>query len=86
MLLYSVLLSCFIEISVINTNGVDPDRVPHFSAPDLDLHCLPMSLLLDARLNPCSQNIFENSVDPDETAHHEPSHQDLFCLPICLDF
>ena len=30
-------------------NSVDPDQMPHSAASDLGLHCLPMSLLWDAR-------------------------------------
>ena len=44
-----LLLSCFMEIPVFNANGVVPDQTPHFAASDLGLHCLPMSLLWDAR-------------------------------------
>ena len=36
-----LLLPCFIEIPVFNANSVDPS--------DLSLHCLPMSLLWNAR-------------------------------------
>ena len=35
---------------VLNANSVDPDQTPRSAASDLGLHCLPMSLLLDARL------------------------------------
>ena len=40
----------FVEISELNANSVDPDQTPHSAASDLDLHCLLMSLLWDARL------------------------------------
>ena len=30
-------------------NSVDPDQTPHSAASDLGLHCLPISLLWDAR-------------------------------------
>ena len=40
---------CFIEIPVFNANSVDPDQMPHSMASDLGLHCLPMSLLWEAR-------------------------------------
>ena len=40
----------FIEIPVFNANSVDPDQTPRSVASDLGLHCLPMSLLWDARL------------------------------------
>ena len=48
---YSLLLHVqyCIEISVFNANSVEPDQTPHSAAPDLVLHCLPMSLLWDAR-------------------------------------
>ena len=45
-----LLLSCSVEISELNANSVDPDQTPHSEASDLGLHCLPMSLLWDARL------------------------------------
>ena len=44
-----VLLSCFVERSALNANSVDPDQTPRSAASDLDLHCLPMSHLWDAR-------------------------------------
>ena len=33
-----------------NENNVDHDRTPRSAASDLGLHCLPMSVLGDARL------------------------------------
>ena len=45
-----LLLTCFIEISVLNANRVDPDQTPRSAASDLDIYYLPMSLLRDARL------------------------------------
>ena len=45
-----LLLSCFLEIPNHNANSVDPDQTLHFAASDLDLHCLQMSILYDARL------------------------------------
>ena len=44
------ILSCFVEISELNANGVDPDQMPHSAASDLGLHCLPVSLLWDTSL------------------------------------
>ena len=44
-----LLLKCFIEKSIFNATSVDPDQTPRSSASDLVLHCLPMSLLWDAR-------------------------------------
>ena len=35
---------------MFNANSVDPDQTPQNAASDLVLHCLPMSLLWDARL------------------------------------
>ena len=43
-------MSCFVEISELNANSVDPDQTLHSAASDLGLHCLPASLLWDARL------------------------------------
>ena len=45
-----LLLSCYVEVSELNANSIDPDQRPRSVASDLGLHCLPMSLLLDARL------------------------------------
>ena len=39
---------CFIEIPVLDANNVDPDQTPR---SDVDLHCLPMTLLGFSRLN-----------------------------------
>ena len=44
------LSSCFIYIPVLNANSVDLDNTLRSAASDLDLHCLPISHLLDARL------------------------------------
>ena len=42
-----LLLPCFVGISELNANSIDPDQMLH---SDLGLHCLPISLLWDARL------------------------------------
>ena len=42
-------MSCFVELSELNANCVDPDQMPLYAASDLGLHCFPMSLLKDAR-------------------------------------
>ena len=39
-----LLLLCFIEIPVINANGVDPDQMLHSAASYLGLHCLTVTL------------------------------------------
>ena len=36
----------FIEFSVFNANSVDPDQTPRSAAPDLGLHCLPLSVFV----------------------------------------
>ena len=46
-----LLLPWFTEIPVRNANSVDPDQTPRSAASDLGLHCLPMSILWDARRN-----------------------------------
>ena len=38
-----------IEIPAFNANNVDSDQTPHYAASDLCLHCLPVSLVCDAR-------------------------------------
>ena len=43
-------LPCVIEIPLFNANSVDPDQMPRSAESDLGLHCLPKSLLWDARL------------------------------------
>ena len=45
-----LLLSCSVELSELNANSVDPDQTPRSAASDLGLHCLPLTLLWDARL------------------------------------
>ena len=40
----------FYRNSSINANSVDPDQMPHSEASDLELNCLLMSLLWEARL------------------------------------
>ena len=44
-----LLLPCFIENPVFIANSVDPDQRMRSTASDLGLHCLPVSLLWDAR-------------------------------------
>ena len=44
-----LLYICFIEIPVLHANTVDPDQRPRSMASDPGLHCLPISLLWDAR-------------------------------------
>ena len=39
----------FIITEFLMQNSVDQDQTPHSAASDLGLHCLPMSLLWDAR-------------------------------------
>ena len=34
----------------MSANNVDPDQMPHYVASDLGLHCLPLILLQDSRL------------------------------------
>ena len=45
-----LLFSCFVEISELFANNVDPDQMPHVAASDLGINCLPKSLLCDARI------------------------------------
>ena len=40
-----LLFSCFEELCKLNTNSVDAHQTPRSAASDLELHCLPMSLL-----------------------------------------
>ena len=47
---YILLLSWFIEISELNANILDTGQRSHSAASDLGLHCLPMSILWDAKL------------------------------------
>ena len=42
-------MPCFIEIHAFNAKSEDPDQTPCSAAFDLGLHCLPMSILWDAR-------------------------------------
>ena len=36
-------------IPLLKENFVDPDKMPHFAASEMGLHCLPMSFLWDTR-------------------------------------
>ena len=44
-----LLIACFLEIPICNASTVDPDQALRSVASDLGQHCLPMSLLWDAR-------------------------------------
>ena len=39
----------FYSDSVLTANSVDPDQTPRLAASNLGIHCLPKSLLKDAR-------------------------------------
>ena len=43
------ILPCFIANPEFHANSVDPDQKPRYAASDLGLHCLPISILWDAR-------------------------------------
>ena len=49
-LVFFLLFSCFVEISELNANSVDPDQTPRSAASHLSLRCLPMSHLWGAWL------------------------------------
>ena len=44
-----LVLSLITEFPVDNANSENPDQTPRFAASDLELYCLPLSLLEDAR-------------------------------------
>ena len=44
------IFTMFYETPVFNTNSIESNQTTHSVASDLDLHCLPLSLLWDARL------------------------------------
>ena len=44
------IIAMFVEISGLNADSVDPDQTSRSAASDLDLLCLPISILWDARL------------------------------------
>ena len=44
-----LLLPCSIEIYAFIAISEDPDQTPRSAASDLGLHCLPVSLLCDAK-------------------------------------
>ena len=56
-----LIITCLIEIPVLNANSVDPDQMPRSAASDLGPHCLSMSLLWDVRLNWVNQYIFSQT-------------------------
>ena len=43
------IITMFYRIPVFDANSEDPDQTPRSAASDLGRHCLPMSLLWDAR-------------------------------------
>ena len=46
---FILILPCLIEIPVLSVIRADPDQTPRSAVSDLDLHCLPMSFIWDAR-------------------------------------
>ena len=44
------IIPCFTEIPIFYANSVDSDQMPHSGMSDLDVYCLLMSLLWNARL------------------------------------
>ena len=53
-----LLLLCFKEIPAFNANSAGPDQTPQNVASDLGLHCLPLSLLRDARFKWIDEDSF----------------------------
>ena len=49
-----IMKSIFEGYGAFNANSVDPDETPQNTASDLDLHCLSVSLVWDARPANCS--------------------------------
>ena len=45
-----VITMFFLEIPVFNANSIGPDQRPHSAASNLDLHCLPFTILRISRL------------------------------------
>ena len=45
-----LMITIFVEFLVFNSKSVEPNQTPRSAASDLYLHCLPMSLLWDARI------------------------------------
>ena len=43
------IVTMFYSNSVINANRVEPNQTPRSAASDMGLHCLPVSILGDAR-------------------------------------
>ena len=50
------IITCFIDIPVVNANSVDPDQAPHSEVSDLGLHYLPVTLFGVYRLK-CFTNV-----------------------------
>ena len=55
-----LLLSCAIEIPVVNANSVDPDQTPR-SVDYLGLHCLSISIVWASRINGLITKMFISS-------------------------
>ena len=68
-----LLSPCFIEIPVFDANNVDSHQT---LVSDLNLRCLPMSLLWDLGINGFTLSMPQAMI----IGHNEPSHQDLHCL------
>ena len=67
-----IIIIIFVEILELNANRVDPNQMPQNAASDLGPHCLPMSLLWDAKLKwvkncrilKICQKVSSNNVNP----------------------
>ena len=44
-----LIITMFVEMSVLNENSVDPDQTPSTAASDLGLYCLTMHIVRDAK-------------------------------------
>ena len=44
-----LLLLFYLKWKILLANSVNPDQTPHSVASDLDLHCLPMTILRISR-------------------------------------
>ena len=56
------IINMLLEMPVFNANIVDSDQTPRPAASDLDLHCLPMPLLRNARLKWVNNQAFTPNV------------------------
>ena len=70
-----IIVTMFYSDSFLNAKSVDPDQTLHSAASELDLHCLPMYILWDARHKWVKRHQINDASDTTEQRIDKKLHQ-----------